>query len=442
MKINVFGFGLFIRVLMLLSFCVLAGLIFWSTDWIFTQIFLLAFIFLVTFEISRYVSKTNRDVSRLLETLKYEEYSITFLRNKESSRYADLHQKMEEIKLQQEAKTKKQSQATEFYKKILNNFNSGVLLFDNNFNIIIQSNHVAKMLGLPIADAIEDIEKAVPDLSKRITEANDHSYIELKTTTQNFKCQITKFKSDAVPYTLMMINHKIDDPSGDDFETWVNFSKVISHEILNGISPLISLTATLQEKVSKIEKNEKLKESMQKALSMIMERTESLQAYSERYRILHRLPEPSREQLIWRNVIHRALAILREELDACEIKATVEGSCLDKPFKADRWQMEQIFSNLILNSINAFEEEQIESKCIRIQVEEERSNFVLTFSDNGPGIEKDMRAKIFVPFFTSRESGSGIGLSVIKQILWKHNAEIFLSDSDKGASFIIRFPKI
>jgi len=66
----------------------------------------------------------------------------------------------------------------------------------------------------------------------------------------------------------------------------------------------------------------------------------------------------------------------------------------------------------------------------------------VTYTDNGVGIHKDIRANVFTPFFTTRESGSGIGLSVIKQILWKHNAEIFLQDVDEGASFLMKFPKI
>jgi signal transduction histidine kinase len=96
----------------------------------------------------------------------------------------------------------------------------------------------------------------------------------------------------------------------------------------------------------------------------------------------------------------------------------------------------------LVNSIFALQKNPEGQRFISIQLEETGMDFILTFSDNGPGIDKNNRANIFVPFFTTHESGSGIGLSVIKQIMWKHKAEIYLSNEENGARFIIRFPKL
>ena len=120
----------------------------------------------------------------------------------------------------------------------------------------------------------------------------------------------------------------------------------------------------------------------------------------------------------------------------------VFGDSLSKVFYADKWQMEQVFSNLLLNSIHAFEEAQTEGPEITIKVDSNELHYIVTFSDNGPGIVKNNRSNVFVPFFTTRDSGSGIGLSVTKQILWKHKAEIFMNDQDQGTGFVIRFPKL
>ena len=93
--------------------------------------------------------------------------------------------------------------------------------------------------------------------------------------------------------------------------------------------------------------------------------------------------------------------------------------------------MDQVFSNLLLNSIHALEEKQERIKIYSDRCKSSRLYYQITISDNGTGIDKDNRANVFMPFFTTRESGSGIGLSVVKQILWKHNATIFLKDNDE-----------
>ena len=290
--------------------------------------------------------------------------------------------------------------------------------------------------------ALRDRKEDIPELFEYFKEIYEKKYSTGKLSVH--PNTIDRIMMYSWPGNIRELQHATErnHHSGNDFETWINFSKIISHEILNSISPIISLTSTLQTKLDKIEGNIQTTESMRKALKIIQDRCNSLQIYSEKYRTLQRLPEPKKEVLKWSNIINKSLELNKEQLINCNINYKVSGESLEDVFKADSWQMDKIFSNLILNSIQSLNNKKSSNKEIEINVSAKSLYYIVTYTDNGVGIHKDIRANVFTHFFTTRESGSGIGLSVIKKILWKHNAEIFLQDVDEGASFLMKFQKI
>ncbi len=447
-KVNVFGWGLLLRVTILLGACFLSGLIFLDSEWIFSQLILYTTIILVTLEMYNFLQRTNGDLSRWLEALKYEDYGNSFEEKNSRSRYSQLLSEMEKIKTQHAQHSNSYHQAKALNDLILDSIVTGLVLFNHQGDVVLKNSAAFELLKISKLEKMEDLDLVGQAISQSIVQATNSSNFLINQQTfreylgNEIHVHVRKFKHVDSPFTLIVLGNVGNTGSGNNFETWVNFGKVISHEILNGISPIISLTSTLQDQLNKIEENEKVKTSMQKALDIVLERSQSLQTYSERYRTLQRLPEPKLENIIWSDEIERVLVLYNEELQKNNVEVVVEGDSLNENFKGDSWQMDQVFSNLLLNSIHAFEEKPIADKQIRIEVNSQNRNFVLKFIDNGVGIPEDSRANVFMPFYTTRESGSGIGLSVIKQILWKHNAEIFLKNRTDGTTFVIKFPKI
>jgi len=448
-KINIFALGLAVRIILLLGSCILVGTIFLDQNWIFTQIVLFNAIVLITIELYRYFSITNLELTKLMESLKYDEYNVSLSHKKIGKNYSHLLEVMEDIKEKAKEKSEQLNQQLFLFEKVLRKTEIAVFVINEQKEIIIQTKGVSNILELPNLKVIKDLEEILPGIYDKIINSNDDSKFiyeiankDVISLNSSLMFHVQKLIYNSESFDIITVMRDSNHHSGNDFETWINFSKIISHEILNSISPIISLTSTLQTKLDKIEGNIQTTESMRKALKIIQDRCNSLQIYSEKYRTLQRLPEPKKEVLKWSNIINKSLELNKEQLINCNINYKVSGESLEDVFKADSWQMDQIFSNLILNSIQSLNHKKSSNKEIEINVSAKSLYYIVTYTDNGVGIHKDIRANVFTPFFTTRESGSGIGLSVIKQILWKHNAEIFLQDVDEGASFLMKFPKI
>lgn len=442
-RVNVFAYRLILRVIILLTTCLFFGFIFLDNEWFFTQITLAAVVVLLTVELFFYLSKVNKDLSRLLDALKYDDYTASFIPEKLQKKYSPLYRKMEDIRQKQSERLDQGRNELNIWPKIVDQINTGIILLDEKEEILLQNASANDYVQSPVG-SLEEIDSIIPKFKELIRNAGDRAQFNLDSipgyTGNAIDCRVIKFVYETSPRVLLIFERP---PSGSsqDYESWVNFGKVISHEILNGISPIVSLTNTLQEQLTNIEGNEKAKASMQKALNIIHNRSESLQQYSERYRMLNRLPEPVKEHLDWKSVLERSLSTCTEAFNDKGVEVLLHGPELNEHFKGDGWQMDQVFSNLALNSLHSFTHDATERK-IDIHVSSNNLFFLIKFSDNGIGIDPNHRSKIFMPFFTTRESGSGIGLSVAKQILWKHGAEIFLDKSEVGTSFLIKYPKV
>ena len=321
-KVNVFGVFLIARILFLAGVCLLFGLVFINPEWTFTQIVLGIIILLSTIELTWYLNRTNRDMSKILETLKHEDYANSFTNQKSVGKYAELTQKMENIKQEYETKSSEREQNTRMYQKVLSKINWGILLIGEDGQALIQNEHFNRLLGLPEHSSLGDVKKEAPLLFDKIEASSEHGNFVLKNEELSLNLQsdlnlkIYKYKNEGVMNTMVILSPYGTESSGGTFETWVNFSKVISHEILNGISPLISLTSTLSDQVSRMEGNDAIKASMQKAIGIIEERTKSLQNYSERYRSLQQLPEPTKQPLKWKEVIEKNVQMLSDSFSS------------------------------------------------------------------------------------------------------------------------------
>ena len=215
----------------------------------------------------------------------------------------------------------------------------------------------------------------------------------------------------------------------NEMEAWQKLIRVLTHEIMNSITPIISLSETLSERGIPSQLGEKEYSVMLQAMQTIHRRSKGLLEFVENYRRLTRIPAPIRTQISIAELF-TDLKKLFPEVPTPELK-----------LNADRTQIEQILINLLKNAREACSrksDKKIQVKARKLSA----GNTTLTISDNGEGILPDVLDKIFVPFFTTKTSGSGIGLSLCKQIMTLHEGSINVkSEVGKGSSFILTFPK-
>ena len=221
----------------------------------------------------------------------------------------------------------------------------------------------------------------------------------------------------------------------NEMEAWQKLIRVLTHEIMNSITPIISLSETLSERGIPKLLGEKEYSIMLQAMQTIHRRSKGLLEFVENYRRLTRIPTPVCTKVSITELCMDLKKLFPEEYIHFEIPSS------DLTLYIDRAQIEQVLINLLKNAREACGRQS--DKDIRVEVIiSPAGNKLLTVSDNGEGILPDVLDKIFVPFFTTKTSGSGIGLSLCKQIMTLHEGSINVkSESGKGSKFILTFPK-
>ncbi|WP_196893222.1 sensor histidine kinase [Aureivirga marina] len=287
--------------------------------------------------------------------------------------------------------------------------------------------HLLKPKIQPILDTInidkwEECKKVVTINSLENTEA-----FHLKTN-------ITKtLEFEYLVISLETLQQVIDKK---EKESWYKLMQVMSHEIINTITPIHSLAENLGDLIE--EDTPENKEELQYGLRIIKKRSEYLSSFIDSYRMITELPNPEKEYISLLELIEQSVHLFEKSHPKMKFSIEIEDK-LDIMVHVDRKQIEQVLINLFTNSVSATEQE--EKPEIRIELRKKRQNLQVLISDNGIGISENIRDKIFVPYFTTREKGAGIGLTLSKNIMEANQGYIHLLKQEKGATFVLSFMK-
>ena len=218
-------------------------------------------------------------------------------------------------------------------------------------------------------------------------------------------------------------------------EAWQKLIRVLTHEIMNSIAPIISLSETVTERAALNGMNERDYAIMLQAIQTIHRRSKGLLDFVENYRKLTRIPTPTMQIF----PISVLFSDLQKLVPADGIHVVYSIHPAELRLYADRSMIEQVLINLLKNAVEACCDS--ESPEIRVEAFRQDGMPVITVSDNGSGIVPEALDKVFVPFFTTKQGGSGIGLSVCRQILNRHGGNITVtSEMEKGTVFTLQFP--
>ena len=238
-------------------------------------------------------------------------------------------------------------------------------------------------------------------------------------------------------YSMRNIRNEMDEK---EIESWQKLIRVLTHEIMNSIAPITSISSSLSSIINKSTESfsEKTASSTLNGLKVIEERGEGLIRFVESYRTLTKVPEPE-ISLLQTNRIFESVQMLSEKRlseNGCKLQIYAKNNY---SFYADESMMIQILLNLIYNSCEACIE--VSNPEITIYPQQiEGKGFSIIVRDNGKGISEDELDKVFIPFYTTRENGSGIGLSLCKQLIRKQNGDIRIkSTQGKGTSVMLLF---
>ncbi len=440
MDLNKYSIKLF---LFLVIQSLLGFAFFWSLNYsqliitkaVIAIIFIIFFIFLL-----KYLSKTNRDLINFLDAIKHlenvssEDSDLSF--DQLNITYNEITNQLKEAWLDKEY-------AHQYFQYTLENIAVGVISFNEDGQIEILNKEAKSILGITNLISIEELNNELgligdelknlkPGENKliKINSFIDQLSIVVKST--NIKIGNKKIKL----ITLQDIKTQLEQ---SELEAWQKLIKVLTHEIMNSVTPIKSLTYSMQKILKSETENEIKKQDILKGLNAIEKRSKGLLEFVESYKNLTQIRKPIYERIIIKDLIENIYSLFNEEFRNQNIKFISEVIPKDISTIADEKLISQVIINLIQNSKKALLNKQ--EKIIRIKSGLTNSNkIMISISDNGDGIDSEIIDKIYVPFFSTREGGSGIGLSFVRQVMVLHNGRIDVrSKKGEGAEFILTF---
>jgi signal transduction histidine kinase len=241
--------------------------------------------------------------------------------------------------------------------------------------------------------------------------------------------------------SLQDIRHELDEK---ELDSWQKLIRVLTHEIMNSIAPIISLTGTLRQlfttgtqPVQRPEIDKSTVENMILGLDIIEERGKALVTFVDNYRKLTRIPKPEFAAFNIREWLDTIYLLQKARIEALGISYESSIDSRIREISGDKKLLTQVVINILNNAMEALEDIQ-QGRKIRMSAELSKQNRpLLRISNNGPGIPDNLLEKIFIPFFTTREEGSGIGLSLSHQIMRLHNGYIHVESTEDLTSFVI-----
>lgn len=232
-----------------------------------------------------------------------------------------------------------------------------------------------------------------------------------------------------------------------ELESWQKLIRVLTHEIMNSVTPISSLSNAINESLSEIGENKsKLAkisdddfEDMISSLKTIETRSKGLLKFVSSYKQLTRIPKPDFKEINLVELINHCYTLLKKKMIDSNIKFDIIKPDSAIYVQADYDQIEQVVINLFINAIDAVSNQQNPEIAVKIQAQPSNKHKII-IADNGKGIDPDDMDKIFIPFFTTKKEGSGIGLSLSRQIMRLHKGAIRVnSELNKGTEFILEF---
>jgi two-component system, NtrC family, nitrogen regulation sensor histidine kinase NtrY len=378
-------------------------------------------------------NRTNRDLSYFFDSVKNEDAGISF--NRSRKKFRGIYQSMDKVNSQIKTMRMKYAAQDQYFKTIVESIQTGLISFGPDGKVDLLNKAVKNMLGIKAVHKIDTLNTYQKGLGDTLREINpsEKQLFRVNTGSETVLLSINSTVLKLVDKELKIITfHDINQEiNKNEQESWQKLIRILNHEIMNSLAPIISTATTLKGFLSEQNAGEHsvlyqnwdrvLKKTIS-GLSIIHERSEGLKSFVEKYRMLNMLPQPVITIFKIRELIDNCKELLSETLQACHIHCTSEIAVPGMELSADKSQIQQILINLLKNSIESLSETTIKNKFIRLKAfSNERGKAVLQVCDNGKGIPPENIDQIFIPFFTTKEKGSGIGLSLSRQIMHLHH---------------------
>lgn len=438
-----------IRIIILTGLITLAVNLFIQSDKLVSAIIIVVIIFFALAEFFKFSTSTNRKLTRFLESVKYSDFITEFTAdNQLGGSFKNLNAEFNDVL---EAFRKARSEKEEHWQylnTVLQHVNTGILSFDMNGNIEL-INHVAKgLLRRPQIRNISELkgyDNGLYNLLRKI-KTGEQSLYQIDNRVQ-LSIHATELRLRGNNYKLVAMQNIQSELQKKEIQSWQNLTKVLRHEIMNSMTPIASLTSTLndiltdelEEKDGHFEISNEGVDDIHEGLKTIESRSKALINFIDAYREYTSIPVPKLKTFFVNELLEEIHGLMKIEIRKSSTDFSFSTQPISLKINADENQIQQVLINLVKNAVEAVAENGQGNVRIKAGIDKNNRIFIEVI-DNGPGIIPEAIDQIFIPFYTTKKKGSGIGLALSRQIMQLHNGTLTVdSEIDQKTVFTMKF---
>lgn len=452
MAYNSFFANILIRMLFLCgSFAVLAFLLV-NTSRFFTIVFLASVTILQIVSLIVFLNKTNRDLARFLLLLTSEDSSVIAWKDRVEKTFQGLHHSFRQVNEEINRMKLEKEQGNILLQNIIDHIQTGIFVTNESSRIELINQEALSTLGMQDLEKLKDLDHTQPGLADALSgiRYNTGNILHVKAAGDEqmpVLVRVSAFKLGERMLRLFSVQGIKNELEANEIESWQKLTRVLAHEISNSVTPIATLGTGIHRKLSQApeigEGEMRLSSPMANDLiqssQLIEKRSNALVEFMEHYKSFTRLPDPVPQDMLILEFFESLRLFFNNDLARLKVKLECQVSDPDLTMYADRALLEQAFINLVRNSLEALEGK--EKGQILLKAGPENGKVLIEISDNGPGIPSDIQSQVFIPFFTTKKTGTGIGMSIVRKIIIMSGGSIrFRSTPGEGTRFYLLVP--
>jgi two-component system, NtrC family, nitrogen regulation sensor histidine kinase NtrY len=442
--------GIFIRLILL--FVLMYVAVYYLLHPSYVQVIFAAFLMvLLVIELAGYVTRSNNELAKFILAVKYRDFSQQFNENHTNPSLKQLHHAFNQINNTFRQLSSEKEAQYQYLQTILELIDTGIISYDAEGNVEWVNESFKQTIELPFLKNIHSLRKRNEMLYEALMNLKPGNNTLVKITVGKKTMQLllssTLFMLHGRQLTLIAFKNVSNALDETETEAWQKLLRVMTHEIMNSVAPIASLADTLRRHV-RLEKekvteppmyNTDLLDDVDEGIGIIQHRSEGLLKFAQIYRNFSKITTPNLTTVYLAELFNSISGLLKGQLEEKNVKLVTTVTPPDLVFQADPQLMEQVLINLVLNAAKAVRhrDNPVVQLVGRIG---ENERVAIDVIDNGTGIPPELLDSIFIPFFTTHKDGSGIGLSLAKQIMHLHKGNIQVESVEgEGTVFRLQF---
>jgi two-component system nitrogen regulation sensor histidine kinase NtrY len=406
-------------------------------------------VIILLIELFRFIDRTNEEFVTLLQSLKYQDFTRSYRRRYTEKSFRKLESSFQEVlSLYREAKIDQAIQY-QYLQMVIEHIRVALVCFSDAGSVILFNPAASALFRRSGVTSLEPLKTEHPELYRVMVslEPGQRELVRINRADEVLRLSVTAtgLKIRNENYKLVSLQDIRQELEEQELDSWQKLIRVLTHEIMNSVTPVYSLSESINQMLTDERGGRKIPseidaedlEDMYSGLRTIEERSKGLLKFVSDYKNLTRLPVPSFESLSVGSLLEHMERLFARDMKQAGIKFIVEKPEPDLTLWADSQMIQQVLINLVTNSMEAVRNRK--EKMIKLEAGSSEGRTSIRVADNGKGIDPEYSDKVFIPFFTTRKKGSGIGLSLSRQIMRLHRGSLSFHSDSKGTVFVAEF---